>query len=318
MGFIHGCNICNTPRDIGEIETNDLNKLILTKLSTNIIHLRQATTMSNVENYEINKILTSINITTPDDIEFPNDIITQIRDKNASLKLENIKYSNGDTYDGTINKNNKKEGFGTYTTNNGYIIKSLWKDDQISDYGIFIDPEGNYIKGTIINGDIKEGELLIKNKMKYIGEFLQKLPNNKGILYNFSDKFIYEGDFVEGEMDGQGIIKYMDGSWYEGQFKKDKYDGKGKLVFKNGGIYEGEFNNNLINGKGKFIYSDGKIYEGDFINGLKHGFGRITWNENKYFEGYWINNKQHGEGKYYLNGNTLNGIFRYGKLIMKI
>ena len=157
MGFIHGCNICNTPRDIGEIETNDLNKLILTKLSTNIIHLRQETTMSNVENYEINKILTSINITTPDDIEFPNDIITQIRDKNASLKQENIKYSNGDTYDGTINKNNKKEGFGTYTTNNGYIIKSLWKDDQISDYGIFIDPEGNYIKGTIINGDIKEG-----------------------------------------------------------------------------------------------------------------------------------------------------------------
>jgi len=318
MGFIHGCNICNTPRDIGEIETNDLNKLILTKLSTNIIHLRQETTMSNVENYEINKILTSINITTPDDTEFPNDIITQIRDKNASLKQENIKYNNGDTYDGTINKNNKKEGFGTYTTNNGYIIKSLWKEDQISDYGIFIDPEGNYIKGTIINGDIKEGELLIKNKMKYIGEFLQKLPNNKGILYNFSDKFIYEGNFVEGEMDGQGIIKYMDGTWYEGQFKKDKYDGKGKLVFKNGGIYEGEFNNNLINGKGKFIYSDGKIYEGDFINGLKHGFGKITWNENKYFEGYWINNKQHGEGKYYLNGNTLNGIFRYGKLIMKI
>jgi hypothetical protein len=51
---------------------------------------------------------------------------------------------------------------------------------------------------------------------------------------------------------------------------------------------------------------------------MKHGFGKISWCENKYFEGFWINNRQHGEGKYYLNGKTLNAIFRYGKLIMKI
>ena len=252
MGFIHGCNICNTPRDIGEIETNDLNKLILTKLSTNVIHLRQETTMSNIENYEINKILTSISITTPDDIEFPNDIITQIRDKNASLKQENIKYSNGDTYDGTINKNNKKEGFGIYRTKNGYIYKSLWEDDKICDYGIFIDPEGNYIKGTIVNGDIGEGELLIKNKMKYIGEFLQKLPNNKGILYNFSDKFIYEGDFLLGEMDGKGIIKYMDGTSYEGDFKNGFKHGYGKIIYNENKYFEGYWINNKQHGEGKY------------------------------------------------------------------
>ena len=319
MGFIHGCNICNTPREIGEIETKDLNNnIIITKLSSNLLHLRQESTMTNIGNFEIKKVLTNISITTTDDIEFPSDIIAQILNKNRSLKHENIKYINGDTYDGTINKNNKKEGFGIYKTKNGYIYKSLWQDDKICDYSIFIDPEGNYIKGTIVNGDIGEGELLIKNKMKYIGEFLQRLPNNKGILYNFSEKFIYEGDFLLGEMDGKGIIKYMDGTCYEGDFKNDKYEGKGKITFKNGGSYEGEFNNNLINGKGKYIYPDGKIYEGDFRNGLKHGFGKIIWNENKYFEGYWINNKQHGEGKYYLNGKVLNAIFRYGKLIMKI
>ena len=52
--------------------------------------------------------------------------------------------------------------------------------------------------------------------------------------------------------------------------------------------------------------------------GLKHGFGRLSWNNNKYFEGYWINNKQHGEGMFYLNGKILKGIFRYGKMIMKV
>ena len=316
MGFINGCNICNTPREIGEIETKELNnKIIITENPNKIIHLRQESTMTN---FELNKMLTTMDTITTYDIEFPPDIITQNMDKNASLKHENIKYSNGDTYDGTINKNNKKEGFGIYKTSNGFIYKSLWKDDQMIDYGVFIDPEGNYIKGTIFNGEINKGELLFKNKMKYIGELINNLPNNKGIMFNFSGKYIYEGDFVNGIMEGNGIIKYMNGSWYEGQFKNDKYEGKGKFVFKNGNIYEGEFNNNFMNGKGKYIYTDGKIYEGDFRSGLKHGFGRITWNENKYFEGYWINNKQHGEGKYYLNGKVLSGIFRYGKLIMKL
>ena len=73
-----------------------------------------------------------------------------------------------------------------------------------------------------------------------------------------------------------------------------------------------------MNGKGKYIYTDGKEYNGDFQMGFKHGFGRLSWNNNKYFEGYWINNKQHGEGMFYLNGKILKGIFRYGKMIMKI
>ena len=52
--------------------------------------------------------------------------------------------------------------------------------------------------------------------------------------------------------------------------------------------------------------------------GLKHGFGRLSWSDEKYFEGFWINNRQHGEGMFYLNGKVLKGIFRYGKMIMKI
>ena len=243
---------------------------------------------------------------------------TQNIGKNSGLKHEEINYSNGDTYQGTLNKNNKKEGYGTYTNKNGFKYKAIWKDDKITDYGIFIDPEGNYIKGTIVKGEINKGEMLIKNKFKYIGDVVNNIPNNKGIIYNFSGKYIYEGDFINGVMEGDGIIKYSDGTYYEGQFRNDKYQGKGKIVFKNGGSYEGDFNNNLIHGKGKYIYPGGKIYEGDFQNGMKHGFGKISWSENKYFEGFWINNRQHGEGKYYLNGRTLNAIFRYGKLIMKI
>ena len=314
MGFIIGCNICNHPKEIGEIPTDDLNKIIKEQ-PFETLNKRQDSKMSS---YEVNKILTEMNVITSYDIEFPPDILTQNIGKNSGLKHEEINYSNGDTYQGTLNKNNKKEGYGTYINKNGFKYKAIWKDDKITDYGIFIDPEGNYIKGTIVKGEINKGEMLIKNKFKYIGDVVNNIPNNKGIIYNFSGKYIYEGDFINGVMEGDGIIKYSDGTYYEGQFRNDKYQGKGKIVFKNGGSYEGDFNNNLIHGKGKYIYPGGKIYEGDFQNGMKHGFGKISWSENKYFEGFWINNRQHGEGKYYLNGRTLNAIFRYGKLIMKI
>lgn len=314
MGFIIGCNICNHPKEIGEIPTDDLNKIIKEQ-PFETLHKRQDSKMSS---YEVNKILTEMNVITSYDIEFPADILTQNIGKNSGLKQEEINYSNGDIYQGTLNKNDKKEGYGTYTNKNGFKYKAIWKDDKIIDYGIFIDPEGNYIKGTIVNGEINKGEMLFKNKFKYIGDVVNNIPNNKGIIYNFIDKYIYEGDFINGVMEGDGIIKYSDGTSYEGQFKNDKYQGKGIIIFKNGGSYEGEFNNNLIHGKGKYIYPGGKIYEGDFQNGMKHGFGKISWSENKYFEGFWINNRQHGEGKYYLNGKTLNAIFRYGKLIMKI
>jgi len=314
MGFIIGCNICNHPKEIGEIPTDDLNKIIKEQ-PFETLNKRQDSKMSS---YEVNKILTEMNVITSYDIEFPPDILTQNIGKNSGLKHEEINFSNGDTYQGTLNKNNKKEGYGTYTNKNGFKYKAIWKDDKITDYGIFIDPKGNYIKGTIVNGEINNGEMLIKNKFKYIGDVVNNIPNNKGIIYNFSGKYIYEGDFINGVMEGDGIIKYSDGTYYEGQFRNDKYQGKGKILFKNGGSYEGDFNNNLIHGKGKYIYPGGKIYEGDFQNGMKHGFGKISWSENKYFEGFWINNRQHGEGKYYLNGRTLNAIFRYGKLIMKI
>ena len=44
----------------------------------------------------------------------------------------------------------------------------------------------------------------------------------------------------------------------------------------------------------------------------------FLFNDDKYFQSFWINNRQHGEGMFYLNGKILKGIFRYGKMIMKI
>ena len=307
--------MCKSPGDVGEINAHNFQNNIQAK---NLFEtkIKKNKEVSIITNNNISKIISQYNISA-NNIELPPEIIEN-RPQNG-FQTELIKFKNGDTYQGYYNENNKKEGFGIYIKNNGYIYKGLWKEDKIGDYGLFIDPQGNYYKGYLVNGEAEgEGEMFINNKMKYFGNFSNNLPNKKGKIINFKDNSIYEGDLVNGKKQGKGTLKFNDGTVYEGDFIDDKYEGNGKLKFKNGCIYEGNFNNNLINGKGKYIYNDGKEYNGDFQMGLKHGFGRLSWNDDKYFEGFWINNRQHGEGMFYLNGKVLKGIFRYGKMIMKI
>ena len=315
MGFVQGCKLCKSQSEMGEIETNSFHNNIVAKelFESKLKKTREA---SIVTNDDISKLISKFNFAS-NKVELPPEIL-KVKPKKG-FQTDLIKFKNGDTFQGFYNENNQKEGYGVYVKKNSFIYKGLWKNDYIGDYGLFIEPDGNYYKGNLINGEANgEGEMLINNKIKFIGNFSHNIPNKTGKLINFVDNSIYEGDIVNGKKEGKGIIKYKNGTTYEGDFINDKYNGFGKLTFKNGCIYEGNFQNNYINGKGKYIYTDGKEYEGDFKMGLKHGFGKLTWNNNKYFEGYWINNKQHGEGMFYLNGKILKGIFRYGKMIMKI
>ena len=315
MGFIQGCRISKSPIELGEVDMNNLKNNMIAKENFET-KLKENKEIIIIKNNNISNIITQYN-TSADNIEIPPEII-KTKPKNG-FQTELLKFNNGDSYQGYYNENNIKDGFGIYIKSNGFIFKGLWKDDKIGEYGLFVDPEGNYFKGNLINGEANgEGELMINNKMKYIGNFNKNLPNKKGKIYNLVDNSEYEGEFVYGLKEGKGIIKYIDGTIYEGDFKNDKYEGYGKLTYKNGCVYEGQFKSNNINGKGKYTYTDGKEYFGDFYMGLKHGFGKLSWNENKYYEGYWINNRQHGEGMFYLYGNILKGIFRYGKMVMKI
>lgn len=93
---------------------------------------------------------------------------------------------------------------------------------------------------------------------------------------------IYEGEFNEkGERHGKGIMHDIDSDTvYEGDWKNDKMDGNGKFTYgkKSGykGVsYEGEFKDNDFSGHGNYI--DQKLaYRGEFVNNKKHGMGYVT------------------------------------------
>lgn len=60
---------------------------------------------------------------------------------------------------------------------------------------------------------------------------------------------MYEGDWCQGKMHGQGTYKYAEGDIYQGEWKEDKRHGKGTVTY--------------ISAKGVVL----EKYEGQWTNG---------------------------------------------------
>ena len=195
-----------------------------------------------------------------------------------------IKYPNDPSrvsiYEGDVNINNERHGFGRLTTTKGVILGE-WRNDQFTGWG----------RETRRNGKILEG--------KYINGYVE----GKGILRNNKGNS-YIGDFSNSKRHGIGVLD-TNKIHYEGEFKNDKLNGKGKITFKNEGhYYEGDFENNEINGYGTFKWKNGDCYTGQMLNGKMHGLGRYRYNTGQVFEGTYANGIKQGGGRIYnINNN---------------
>jgi hypothetical protein len=63
---------------------------------------------------------------------------------------------------------------------------------------------------------------------------------------------------------------------WQGDWVNDRMKGDGTYKFANGDVYVGEFSWDHPEGIGKATYADGSVYEGAFKEGLPSGRGTIT------------------------------------------
>ncbi|MFT6652426.1 MAG: hypothetical protein ACJAX2_002291, partial [Celeribacter sp.] len=95
----------------------------------------------------------------------------------------------------------------------------------------------------------------------YKGTFQDGQQHGTG-TYSLPNGFEYTGDWVMGEIKGQGVARYPDGAVYEGAFEQGKQHGFGKITYADGGTYEGDWENGIITGSGAAHYASGITYEG--------------------------------------------------------
>ena len=190
-------------------------------------------------------------------------------------------------YEGDININNERHGFGRMTTVKSVIL-GQWRNGAFTGWGRETRRSGKVYEGKYING-LLQGKGILKN--------------NKGVTYI--------GDFVDSKRHGKGILDTHK-VHYEGEFKNDKLSGKGRIIFKiEGHVYEGEFDNNEINGFGTFKWKNGDSYTGNMLNGKMHGKGKYRYNNGVVYEGVYNNGIKQGKGKIYnTNGVTNSEIQR--------
>merc|ERR1711968_274989 len=82
----------------------------------------------------------------------------------------------------------------------------------------------------------------------------------------FANGDVYEGELVDGVMDGKGTYKYHEGAIYIGQLKKGMRDGYGEYQSVNGERYIGYFRRNKRHGQGTKFHLDGRVDYGEWLN----------------------------------------------------
>ena len=210
--------------------------------------------------------------------------------------------------------------------------KELYKNGKIQF-------EGEYINGKRWQGktynymgieefEIKEGSGNIReynyNGIKlYEGDIVKGIKEGYGKEF-FQGKVEYEGIFMNGKREVEGVEYYSNGNIeYSGGFKNGERNGDGKLYDLNENlVYEGEFNCGNWNGKGKEynngklifkgIYKIGKRWDGEgydnfgnLLYRLIEGCGYVKeYNEDGdlIFEGNYKNGVKYGKGKEYIDG----------------
>ena len=123
----------------------------------------------------------------------------------------------------------------------------------------------------------------------YTGPMTNGKREGKG-KYEWNDGCIYEGEFHEDMIHGQGKLIIIGEGTYEGTFSNGKKNGYGKYSFNNDDIYDGNWLDDKMSGKGTYMFANGDTYTGDFSNNQFNGEGTYTNGNNKY-TGIWSNNE---------------------------
>ena len=242
--------------------------------------------------------------------KYPNELINfppQIKNKLTKIIINNylINKNPNEYYTGSLNtKNQLYHGFGNLyikNKNNVNLFQGIFNNGKLENlsYAIYSKNSIIYIgnfKNNLRNGSGKEIYLgtQVKNFSKFEGEYLNDIKifgtfywkdgsyykgainndekfNGKGKYFWKKTNEIYEGEWYNGQMSGNGKMIYSDGSVYEGKFLENKKNGVGIYTWGEGGkCYIGEWKNDLMDGNGKFLDGDKLIIgiwkEGKYID----------------------------------------------------
>ena len=150
----------------------------------------------------------------------------------------------------------------------------------------------------------KREVLKYPNGFVYEGEMAGGQPHGQGKI-TLRDGKVFEGEFVNGVLQGQPRTLTTLWYHYEGDVLNGEPHGMGKKTLRNGQVWEGEYCESARVGKGKIIHPDGKVVEGEFRNNGLNGFCVIRYTNGDRKEGKVIDNQWEGVVKHFFSDGEI-------------
>ena len=151
----------------------------------------------------------------------------------------------------------------------------------------------------------------------YIGQMNSAgVPHGRGIQMDDSfDRKIYEGEYVNGMKQGEGIYYPQKHERIEGHFYKENPHGFCRFFQNNVQTFAGNYDSGVPQGFGVITRYGGFRYEGNQMNMVAEGDGKLFDKDGKLiYEGNFVNNNPHGSGKKMVNGVLWEGEFDAGRM----
>ena len=163
------------------------------------------------------------------------------------------------------------------------------------------------------NNVVRTVEKVFEDGSSYKGEWLAGQMHGQGV-YIMADGEVYEGEFISGCRDGKGKVKMSDGAEYEGLWKDSKYHGEGKYISPKGNIYEGVWRYGQLR-EGR-LTNESWVYEGEIDAMSPSGVGRTVYNDGRVYSGHWYRGYKQGLGRLdHPNGKIEFGFWDQGTLM---
>jgi hypothetical protein len=199
----------------------------------------QAYSKSPGDNLLIPGEISAISDLVPEKYEEPA-INHEIPQSMGSKILVYETYEDGSVYHGE-KLNNLRDGKGKFYYSDGGMYDGDWKGGHIDGFGVLFYPNGC---------------------IAYQGEWKLDKFHGKGIVYNENPAQINEFNYRNFEELGEGWVKY------EGDFVEDNKEGQGILTLGNGEAFVGSFIGDCVQGKGQFYLRDGRCIQGVWLDNI--------------------------------------------------
>ena len=171
------------------------------------------------------------------------------------------------------------------------------------------------IKYTTVKQQQKKFVIIYKDGSVYNGTVNDEFKRDGIGKYYMSNGDIYEGFFLNNQMEGRGRLLSPKGYGYLGDFKNSVPCGYGNKYTLDNHIFKGTWNNNVLQGLGEEYSPDGSYYAGNFEGGKKNGYGKFSFVDGSSFYGFFVDGEIIGEGIYkWKDGRMYEGIWKKNQM----